>query len=274
MNHWRPYTYQPEEIGRRIRDAEELSSRRIDDKEFLKTILGCIDLTSLNATDTSQTIHDLCLQALEMKYPVAAVCVYPTFVSQAAGWLRGSNIRLAAVAGSFPGGMSPIHVKVQEVEWTVAQGAEEIDMVISRGTLMEGKQKQVADEVRAIRKACGSAHLKVILETGELAKPSLIRRASEIALDEGAHFIKTSTGKIQPAATPEAALIMCDTLHEFRAATGIHAGFKPAGGISTPEQALLYAAIMEQTLGKDSLNPGLFRIGASRLVKTLLDLIC
>jgi deoxyribose-phosphate aldolase len=258
-------------LAQRLKGIEQEASGMLNDKAVLRKILQCIDLTSLNGNDTYQTINSLCETARSIPDGVAAVCVYPPFVNQARKHLQGLPIRIAAVAGAFPSGQSPLHIKIEEVAWTVAQGADEIDMVISRGKMMEEDYNTVADEIKAIREACGHAHLKVILETGELSGPEMIRKASEIALTAGGHFIKTSTGKIDPAATPEAALIMCDTIKEYYKQTGKRAGFKPAGGIATPEQAVLYYAIVEDVLGPEWLNPAYFRIGASRLVSRLME---
>lgn len=254
-----------------LKSIAQKASAMLHDKTVLQKILQCIDLTSLNGNDTAQTIGQLCQTAKAVPGGVAAVCVYPVFVMQAKQELMELPVKIAAVAGAFPSGQSPLHIKTAEVAWTVAQGADEIDMVISRGKMIEGEFETVADEIKAIREACGPAHLKVILETGELTGPDMIRQASEIALAAGGHFIKTSTGKTDPAATPEAAMIMCQAIKDHYQLTGFRAGFKPAGGIATPEQAVVYWAIVEEVLGPEWLNPGLFRIGASRLVGRLLE---
>lgn len=185
--------------------------------------------------------------------------------------LKDTNIEVACVAGAFPAGQSPIEIKVAEVEFAVVQGADEIDMVISRGKFLEGKFTEVADEIKAIKKACGDAHLKVILETGELKTVDNIRKASEIAINAGADFIKTSTGKIQPAATLEAIMVMADTVKEYFEATGKKIGLKPAGGISDCKTALDFYQVIKQTLGPQWLNNQLFRIGASRLTDDVIE---
>jgi deoxyribose-phosphate aldolase len=238
-----------------------------------RSILSCIDLTTLEGSDNTEKIVQLCRKAVsfgESGLPLpAAVCVYPPFVRLAKKELTGTGVRVAAVAGAFPSGQSPLPVRVQEVLYTVQEGADEIDMVISRGRLLEGDESYVFDEIATIREACREIHLKVILETGELKTPGLIRRASEIAIAAGADFIKTSTGKIQPAATEEAMEIMLEVIRDHHQKTGRQIGIKPAGGISEPKQALQYYRLTERILGSAWLNPEHFRIGASRLADAL-----
>ena len=267
------YTIDEQHIAAIISRSEAQARENADNKELLRELLHFVDLTSLNGNDTTATIDKLCNLALNVPGGVAGVCVYPPFAAQVRQRLKGTSIKTAAVAGAFPSGQSPIEVKTTEVAWTVAQGAEEIDMVISRGKMLERQYETVGDEIKAILAACGNAHLKVILETGELDSLATIRKASEIALLAGGHFIKTSTGKINPAATPEAAVVMCETLRDFYQISGIKAGFKPAGGIQTPEQALFYYFIVKNILGDEWLTPSLFRIGASRLVNNILEKI-
>jgi deoxyribose-phosphate aldolase len=202
---------------------------------------------------------------------VAAVCVYPVFAELVSQQLLGTGIKTACVAGSFPSGQSPLGLRVEEVAYAVQFGADEIDMVISRGKLIEGNEDFILQEVEAIKTACGEAHLKVILETGELKTLGLVRKASELAIQGGADFIKTSTGKIQPAATPEAFMVMLDTIKEYHEATGIKIGIKPAGGISTSEEALIFYTLVLKILGEEWLNSHLFRIGASRLTTDILN---
>jgi len=262
--------------------AERLKTISLDLPEeeqagVLKTILGCIDLTSLEGSDTEEKIISVCRKArtiheINPEWPnVAAVCFYPPFVKTAKKELAGSDVHVASVAGAFPSGQSPIEVKLQEVKFAVEQGADEIDMVISRGKLLEGEHQQVFDEIAAIKKVCGAVHLKVILETGELQNIGNIRKAAEIAINAGGDFIKTSTGKIQPAATPEVFLVMADTVREYFDKTGKKIGLKPAGGISTPEQALQYYTIVLQILGEGWLSKNFFRIGASRLTDRVIE---
>lgn len=235
--------------------------------------LGILDLTTLEGADTVQKVEALCGKASGYRPKglpnVAAVCVYPVFARQVRSLLKDTDIRTACVAGAFPAGQSPIHIKVAEVKYAVEEGAEEIDMVISRGKFLEGRFGEVADEISAIKEACGNAHLKVILETGELNSLPAIYDASMMAMKAGGDFVKTSTGKVNPAATPEAAYAMLLAIRDYFEATGKYAGFKPAGGISTPEQALVYVKLVESILGPEWLNNKLFRIGASRLADNL-----
>lgn len=250
-----------------------------DDLAALRQIFSCIDNTTLEGSDTKSKVEQLCtrsLQIVDKKQglgPVAAVCVYPVFVRQASQLLQGSGIRVASVAGAFPAGQSPIAVKVAEVQYALDQGADEIDMVLSRGTLIEGDEQRVYDEVAAIRETCMAKTLKVILETGELPSPTLITRASEIAIAAGADFIKTSTGKIAVSATPDAAQIMLHTIRVHHQKTGKWVGFKAAGGISTPEQALVYYRLALETFGKEQISNQIFRIGASRLTERVFTLL-
>ncbi len=185
--------------------------------------------------------------------------------------MSGKGLKTACVAGSFPSGLSPLDLREKEVEFAVKMGADEIDMVISRGKLIEGDESFVAEEVKRLKLACGDAHLKVILETGELKTVSLIRKASEIAISSGADFLKTSTGKINPAATHDAFLIMLDTIKEFYDNTGIKIGIKAAGGISTPDEAIGYYQLVHNVLGQEWLNNDYFRIGASKLADNVYN---
>jgi deoxyribose-phosphate aldolase len=236
-----------------------------------KKILGLIDLTTLEATDHEKRIVELCKKAKGFKdtesgiSSVAAVCVYPNFVRTAKNELKNSSIKTASVAGGFPSGQTSLHIKLEEVKYAISQGAEEIDMVISRGHFLEKDYKYVTEEIKEIKALCGSVHLKVILECGELETIENIRKACELAIEAGADFIKTSTGKIKPAATEEAVLIMADTVKEVYTKTGNRIGIKAAGGISTAEQALNYYWIIKEILGDDWLNSSCFRFGASRL---------
>lgn len=247
--------------------------------EDLKLILSCIDNTTLEGCDTRDKVKSLCERSIAMQDAakgishVAAVCVYPVFVSQAKELLQGSGIKVASVAGAFPAGQSPIEIKVAEVQYAVNEGADEIDMVISRGALLEGDYERVRSEVAAIKQACGKAHLKVILETGELQSEANIRKASQLAIEGGADFIKTSTGKIAVSATLEAAEVMLQVIAEHYKNTGKLIGFKAAGGISTPEQALPYLELTKKYIGAENANSQFFRIGASRLTNRLFDLL-
>ncbi len=258
-----------------LQNAREASNQG----KIYRDLLGFIDLTTLEGTDTKRRVEELCNQAASFSAlpdglpNVAAVCVYPPFVAQARKLLENADIRVASVAGAFPSGQSPLFVKMAEVRYAVDMGAEEIDMVISRGKFLEGEYNEVFDEIAAIREACKDAHLKVILETGELKTATNIRRASEIALEAGCHFLKTSTGKVKPAATPEAMLVMLEAIRDYHKKTGLMTGIKPAGGISDPGTALSYYRLTREVLGSRRLNKKWFRIGASRLAGSLVEAI-
>ena len=250
----------------------EIQSQKLSltEKETLKFALSCIDLTSLEGSDTSEKITALCEKAISI--PTAAVCVYPVFVKQAKALLDETFIQTATVAGAFPAGQIPIELKIKEVAYAIEQGAQEIDMVISRGKFLEGQYDEVASEIAAIKKICGpNILLKVILETGELKDLELIFKASELAMDAGADFIKTSTGKIPVNATPESFATMCIAIKKFHQKTGKQIGIKPAGGISDVETTLFFVKILENILGTEWMTPRLFRIGASRLADVLLN---
>ncbi len=232
-----------------------------------QNIKSFIDLTTLEGADTKAKIIALCDKAKQ--HGTAAVCVYPPFAKLVRKQLQGTTIKTACVAGAFPSGQSPIHIKTAEVAYTVEQGAQEIDMVISRGTFLEGDYATVGAEIKAIKQVCENAHLKVILETGELQTPENIRLAAEIAIANGADFIKTSTGKIPVSATPEAAFVMLNVIKNHYEKTGQKVGFKAAGGISKPEDAMIYVNLVHDILGEEWLTSEWFRIGASRLVDAL-----
>jgi deoxyribose-phosphate aldolase len=230
-------------------------------------ILHLIDLTALDGTDTSARIEDLCKKAQE--YRTAAVCVYPYYVPLAKKLLGATSIKIASVAGGFPASQTPLSIKVAEVEYCVSNGADEVDIVIPVGGFLEGDEARLVNEVKALKGACGDKHLKVILETGALKTPEKIRAASLLSIDGGADFIKTSTGKIPVAATIEAAQVMVGVIKEHYEKTGVRIGFKPAGGISTFDEALPYYELVEKVLGEAWLNSDLFRFGASRLAEDL-----
>jgi deoxyribose-phosphate aldolase len=235
-----------------------------------------VDLTTLEGADTPGKVRALCAKARRPDAgdpdcpPVAAVCVYPSMVATAARELRGSGIRLASVATAFPSGQAPLAVKLADTRAAVADGADEIDMVINRGAFLSGRYLEVFEEIAAVKVAGGSAHLKVILETGELATYDNVRRASWLAMLAGAHFIKTSTGKVTPAATLPVTLVMLEAVRDFRAATGRQVGVKPAGGIRTSKDAIKYLVTVNETAGPDWLDPDWFRFGASTLLNDLL----
>jgi deoxyribose-phosphate aldolase len=243
------------------------------DKNIMKNIVSCIDLTTLEGSDNNEKIAQLCRKATlfvekELPFP-AAVCVYPTFVRSAKTTLSGTGIHIAAVTGYFPSGQAPLFLKLDEVKYTIDEGADEIDFVISRGKFLEGNEQYIYDEISSVKELIKTIHLKVILETGEIKTAENIRKASEIAISAGADFIKTSTGKCLPAATEHAAFIMLNVINEFYLKTGRKIGFKPAGGIATPLQAIRYYVLVRHLLGKDWLTKDLFRIGASRLADNL-----
>jgi len=252
----------------------------------LRLAMSMIDLTTLEGKDSPEKVRSLCRKAMQPHGgtidapvpPVAAVCVYPSFVSAARAALAGSTVRVASVATGFPSGQYPLHLRLDDVRQAVDDGAHEIDMVLNRGAFLAGRYDEVADEIRAIRDAAGHAHLKIILETGELETYDNVRRASDLAIDaalsvgpidDGDVFIKTSTGKVQPGATMPVTLVMLEAIRDTCRDAGIRIGMKPAGGIRTARQALHYLIMVKDTLGDDWLTPGLFRFGASSLVNDL-----
>jgi deoxyribose-phosphate aldolase len=244
------------------------------EKEALSFALSCIDLTSLEGSDTDAKIIDLCDRASTYFLPqTAAVCVYPVFVKLAKNRLLHSKVRVASVAGGFPSGQIPIANKLQEIKYAIEEGADEIDVVISRGKFLEGKYDIVFDEIHAIKSICKNTVLKVILETGELSTAANIFKASETAIEAGADFIKTSTGKISVSATPEAFTCMLLAIKSYYQKTGKKIGIKPAGGIADTETVLLYIKLLEGVLGKEWLNKTCFRIGASRLAEKLFGFL-
>ena len=242
----------------------------------LKMAISMMDLTTLDAKDTVGKVRQLCNKAIrpDESMPdipsVAAVCVYPNMVAIAKEALLGTKIQVAAVATAFPSGMSTRDVKIRETKFAVSEGADEIDMVISRGKFLAGEYNFVFDEIAAIKEACGKAHLKVILETGELGTLDRVRQASDLAMHAGADFIKTSTGKIQPAATLPVTLVMLEAIRDFYFNHGKMIGMKPAGGISTAKLALQYLVMVHETLGDAWLSPDYFRFGASSLANDVL----
>lgn len=245
--------------------------------DTLKTILGLIDLTTLSGDDNTKKVESLCDKGIAYKNEekgipsVAAICTYPVFADLVSSKLKNTDLNCACVAGAFPSALSPLELRLKETEYAISTGANEIDMVISRGKLIEGDEAFVFNEISKTKSVCGDIHLKVILETGELKSVEFIRKASEMAINAGGDFLKTSTGKVNPAATPEAFLIMCDTIKEYHKNTGKKIGVKAAGGISTSDEALLYYAIVAEVLGEEWLNNKLFRIGASRLADNLYN---
>ncbi len=242
----------------------------------LKMVLNMIDLTTLEGMDTEGKVKQLCYKArhlhdsVEGLPTVAAVCVYPNFVGLAKQEVAGSGINVASVATAFPSGNSSLEIKLNDVKMAVDQGADEIDMVISRGRFHHGDYQYVYDEIAAVKEACGSARLKTILETGELGTLDKVRLASDIAIAAGADFIKTSTGKIKPAATMPVTLVMLEAIRDHFFKTGKMVGMKPAGGISKAKLALHYLIMVKETLGMDWLDKQWFRFGASSLANDVL----
>tara|TARA_Y100000590_G_scaffold76474_1_gene84597 strand:- start:405 stop:1304 length:900 start_codon:yes stop_codon:yes gene_type:complete len=272
------YSHLIDEINTKERVAR-LFSRSIkkDSKLFaLNLTLSMIDLTTLEGKDSPGKVKQLCYKATHLhdQYPdlpnVAAICVYPTMVPIAKKALSGTNINIASVATSFPSGMADLQSKLDEVKSVIDAGANEIDMVISRGRFLRGDYNYVSDEIAQVKDVCGDGHLKVILETGELVTLDNVRLASDIAMDAGADFIKTSTGKVSPAATPPVVLTMLEAIRDFETKTGKQIGMKPAGGIGTAKQAIQYLVMVKETLGEDWLSPDLFRFGASSLASDVL----
>lgn len=272
------YAHPIDQIGAQER-VSRLFSRSIknDSKvQALHLALSMIDLTTLEGKDSPGKVKQLCYKAshLHDSFPnlpnVAAICVYPTMVPVAKKALVGTGINIASVATAFPSGMVDIKAKLDEVKLVVESGANEVDMVISRGKFLGGEYQYVYDEIAQVKECCGEVHLKVILETGELITLDNVRLASDIAMEAGADFIKTSTGKVSPAATPSVVLTMLEAIRDYKGKTGKKIGMKPAGGISTAKQAIQFLVMIKETLGNDWLSPKLFRFGASSLANDLL----
>jgi deoxyribose-phosphate aldolase len=248
-----------------------------DSKLFaLQLAVRMCDLTTLEGADTPGKAAALCAKALRPDPadssipPTAAVCVYPNLVPHAVERLRGSNVKVASVATAFPSGQSPTEIKVEEARRVVEMGADEVDMVIDRGAFLSGNYAKVFDEIRQVKEACAPALLKVILETGELGTYDNVRRGSLLAIAGGADFVKTSTGKVQPAATLPVTLVMLEAVRDVYEETGRRIGVKPAGGIRRAKEAVQYLVMVSETLGPEWLTPDLFRFGASSLLNDLL----
>lgn len=242
----------------------------------LKMALSMIDLTTLEGKDTPNKVRQMCYKAVHLHDvhsdlpTVAAVCVYPSMVAVAKKEVMNSPVKVASVSTAFPSGQAPLSVKLDDTKFAVENGADEIDMVISRGKFLTGEYNFVFDEIAAIKEACGSARLKVILETGELVTLDNVRKASDIAMYAGADFIKTSTGKIQPAATMQVTYTMLEAIRDFKDATGVQVGMKPAGGISNSKLALHNLVMVKEVLGSEWLTNEWFRFGASSLANDVL----
>lgn len=281
-----------DEVG--INERADFFTKRSLKKEAkfsaLYLAITMCDLTTLEGADTPGRVRQICEKArfptppdliapwLEKKKAppipsVAAVCVYPSMVPVAVQALKGTGIGIASVSTSFPSGQAPLNVKLMDTKFAVDQGATEIDMVINRGAFLSGRYQEVFDEIVAVKKVCGDVHLKVILETGELGSFDRVRLASDIAMAAGGDFIKTSTGKVTPAATLPVTLVMLQAIADHYRKTGKKVGMKPAGGIRTSKQALQYLCMVKETLGEEWLNPHMFRFGASALLNDILKQI-
>ena len=263
----------------RINRIQSRSIKKSTKMNGLELVLTMIDLTTLEGQDTDNKVRQLCAKAQHLHQPysdlpnVAAICVYPSMVSVAKKALRNSGIKVASVATAFPSGQSSLEVKLLDVKLALDNGADEIDMVISRGKFLQGEYNFVFDEIAAIKASCGNTRLKVILETGEIGNLDSIRRASDIAIYAGADFIKTSTGKIGKAATLPVTCVMLEAIRDYYHKTGIMIGMKPAGGISTSKLALQYLVLVNEILGEKWLDNKWFRFGASSLANDVLKQI-
>ncbi|MEZ4321335.1 MAG: deoxyribose-phosphate aldolase [Myxococcota bacterium] len=274
---WRSARVDNASVRIRVARARTRSIKTDSKKRLLRLALNMIDLTTLEGADTPEKVHALCRKALlpfqEMPDlpTTAAVCVYPNMVPHARETLGASSpVKLAAVATAFPSGQLPLQLKLEEVRRTVSLGADEIDMVIDRGAFLAGEDERVYDEIAATKEACGAARLKVILETGELGTLDNVAAASRLAIAAGGDFIKTSTGKIKPAATLETTLVMLEAIREHYLETGERIGMKPAGGIRDSKLALHYLVLLAETLGAAWMTNEWFRFGASSLANDLL----
>ena len=263
-------------IEERVARFNSRSIKKETKTSGLKLALSMIDLTTLEGKDTDGKVKQLCYKAMHVSDDlpglptVAAICVYPNHVKTAKLALSGSTIKVASVATAFPSGNSTRAVKLEDTKFALENGADEIDMVISRGQFLQGNYNFVFDEIASIKEACGKARLKVILETGELSTLENVRKASDIAMHAGADFIKTSTGKIQPAATMPVTLVMLEAIKDFHFKTDKIVGMKPAGGISTAKSALQYLVMLYETLGANWMTPEYFRFGASSLANDIV----
>lgn len=263
-------------IEERVARFTTRSIKKESKMEGMKMVLSMIDLTTLEGKDTEGKVKQMCYKAAHLHDvipglpTVAAVCVYPSMVKTAKDALKGTGVKVASVSTAFPSGQSTHEIKIADTKFAVDNGADEIDMVISRGEFLKGNYTFVFDEIASIKEACGKARLKVIFETGELSTLDNVRKASDIAMYAGADFIKTSTGKISPAATMPVTLVMLEAIRDYYYATGRMVGIKPAGGISTSKLALQYLIMVNETLGADWLSNEWFRFGASSLANDVL----
>lgn len=263
-------------VSERVSSLATRSIKRESKMAALELAVRMCDLTTLEGKDTPGKVRQLATKAMrpdpvDPTVPsVAAVCVYPNLVPIAVETVAGSGVKVASVATYFPSGQAPLDLKLEEVRRVVDMGADEVDMVIDRGAWLSGRYLDVFDEIRATKEACGPAHLKVILETGELGTLDEVRRASMLAMAAGGDFIKTSTGKISPAATLPFLLVMLEAIRDFQDATSARVGMKPAGGIRTSKEAIRFLVVLNETLGHEWLTPDLFRFGASSLLNDIL----
>lgn len=261
--------------------VKDILSKKFDEnnnKEVYKKLYSCIDLTSLNTTDSKEDIWKFTQRVNDFEGSsdvpnVAAICVFPNFAEVVKEALTADNVKIACVSGGFPSSQTYLEVKVAETALAVANGADEIDIVLNLGNFLTEEYEEVYEEIDELKHACRDAHLKVILETGALKTASNIMKASIISMYSGADFIKTSTGKVYEGASLEAAYVMCSAIKEYHNKTGRKVGFKPSGGISTTEEAVQYYTIVKEILGEEWCNNTLFRLGASRLANNLLDSI-
>lgn len=266
-----------DEIAAKTAQLIEKHLKENDTVEVKKFLFHCIDLTTLKCTDSEQSVMKFTERVNEFvdKYPdldnVAAICVYPNMAEIVNDTLEADNVNIACVSGGFPSSQTFTEIKVAETAMALHAGADEIDIIISVGKFLSGDYEGMCDEIEELKDVCGDKHLKVILETGALASATNIKKASILSMYSGADFIKTSTGKEKPAATPEAAYVMCQAIKEYFLETGRKVGFKPAGGINTVHDALVYYTIVKEVLGKEWLTNELFRLGTSRMANLLLS---
>ena len=267
-----------EEVAAKV-EAARVAAKANENVDVYKFCYSTIDLTTLACTDSVESVTRFARRAAEfyLDYPhipnVASICVYPPFVETVGLAVDGTPMRITSVSGGFPASQTFLEVKVLETAMAIENGADEIDIVINVGELLEGRLDEMASEIEVLREEASDVVLKVIIESGALKTPELIRKASLLSMMAGTDFVKTSTGKIDVAATPEAAVVMCEAIRDYYAKTGRKVGFKAAGGVRTAEDAALYYTIVEQTLGKEWLTPELFRIGASSVANNLISAI-
>lgn len=266
------------QVGKEVAKIK-VAANRNGNVDVYKFCYSAIDLTTLSCTDSQESVREFARKTAEFndKFPdipnVASICVYPPFVETVGLEVDGTPLRITSVAGAFPASQSFIEVKALEVAMAIENGADEIDIVLNPGLMMSGHEAEAASEVELLREEAKDVVLKVIIESGALKTPELIRRASLVSMFAGADFVKTSTGKIDVAATPEAAFVMCHAIKDYYEKTGRKVGFKAAGGVKTPEDAALYYTIVEEVLGKEWLTTDLFRIGASSAANNLISAI-